>query len=136
MLRTSRTSTSSRQGNTGIVVEGLDSVVTEFSRKADRIRPQAATVVVKAAERAAERIRDRVPIDEGDLLDSITADQRATFEGSSVYADAGPDPAANAKAFVGPMIEHGTVKMGPRPFVAPAERETSPEFAAALKALT
>jgi len=131
-----RISQATRQGGSGIVVEGIDATVTHYTRKAALLRAQAGAVAVNAADRAAQRMRNRVPVDEGDLLDSITADRKPTFDGTAVYADAGPDPDANPKAFVGPLIEHGTVKMGPRPFVQPAGEETLPEFVAALKALT
>lgn len=120
---------------TVVTVEGLDALVNDITRDAVTIRPRAAHLVVEHAGQMAQKMRDRVPVREGNLLDSITADHHATSDGSGVYADAGPDPAANDEAFVGPMIEKGTVKMGPQPFMRPAGDEQLPLFVAALRKL-
>lgn len=131
----SRQSTRSAARGSGIVIEGDDLLVQQFTREAVTARPKAGAVVVLFAGKAAERMRSRVPIDEGDLLDSITADKTPTLSPMGAYADAGPDPSANPGAFKGHMIERGTVKMGPRPFVGPAGDETLPEFVEAMKRL-
>jgi hypothetical protein len=137
MLRTSRINSATRTGSRGgIVVEGLDAVVTQFARKAGQIPVGAGAAAVAAAQQAADVQRRLVPIDEGDLLDSITADDRPTITATSVYADAGPDASANPGAFKGPLHEHGTVKMAPNPFVAPSADEVMPTFEKALRALT
>jgi hypothetical protein len=137
MLRTSRTTSATRTGSGGgIVVEGLDAVVSQFARKAGQLPLGAGAAAVAAAKAAADVQRRLVPIDEGDLLDSITADERPTIDAGSVHADAGPDPAANPGAFKGPLIEHGTVKMSPQPFVGPSADEAMPTFERALRNLT
>lgn len=118
----------------GVVIEGLDLVVSEFTRKAATLQPAAGAAVVRFAGKAAERMRNRVPIDEGDLLNSVTADQTPTVGDGGVYADAGPDLAIKG-GFKGHMIENGTVKMGPQPFAGPAADETFPEFEDAIKHL-
>lgn len=118
-----------------LTADGLDGLVKDITRDAATIRPLAAVLVVEHAGQMAQKMRDRVPVKEGNLLDSITADQHATFDGSGVYADAGPDPAANDEAFVGPMIEKGTVKMGPQPFMRPAADLQIPLFVASLRKL-
>lgn len=101
-------------------IEGLDAVVRDFTRAADRIRPDAGVVVVEWADKAAQKMRDLVPIDEGDVLDSITSDPAPQIDGTGMYAEAGPDTEANAQAFVARFLEDGTSKMSPRPFVHPA----------------
>lgn len=121
--------------HSAITAEGLDVLVNDITRDAITIRPRAALLVVEQVGQMAQKMRDRVPVKEGNLLDSITADQHATFDGTGVYADAGPDPAANDEAFVGPMIEKGTVKMGPQPFMRPAADLQVPVFVAALRKL-
>lgn len=120
---------------TDMVAEGLDVVVRDITFRAATARPRAAAIVVHQAAQVAQKMRDRVPIAEGDLLDSITSDTHATFDGTAVYADAGPDPSANDKAFVGPMIEKGTVKMGPQPFARPAGDAQLPLFLAAMRGM-
>ena len=123
------------QGSGGFVVDGIDEVVRDFTFRAVAVQPAAAKVVVSSAEKLAQKMRDLVPVDEGDVLDSITSDSHATIDGSGVYADAGPDPAANKHAFIARFLEHGTVKMAPRPFIQPAADQTLESFGAAMKAI-
>lgn len=130
-----RSATRSAARRPGVVVEGVDAVVRDLTRRADVIAPAVAGVTVQFAERLAQRMRDLAPVLEGDVLDSITADDRVTKAGSSVYADAGPDPSANDQAFVARFLEHGTVKMAPQPFVGPAADAVLPEYERALRAL-
>jgi len=136
MATFSRTQQSSRQGTKGVVIEGLDAIVQDFTREADTIRNRAERTVVEYAEKAAQQMRDRVPVDEGDVLDSITSDNKASREGFGVYADAGPDPRANKAAFVSRFLEHGTVNMGAKPFVAPSADHVLPDFAKAIRDLS
>lgn len=111
-----------------IEIDGLDATVAAFALQAASVRPKSGAIVVKNASKAAQRMRDRVPVDEGDLLDSITSDSTPTLTVRGAYADAGPDRAANPGAFKAHLIERGTVKMGPRPYIEPAGDETIPEF--------
>jgi len=118
----------------GVVIEGLDLVVSDFTRKAVTLQPLASAAVVRFAGKAAQKMRDRVPIDEGDLLNSITADNTPSTDGQGVYADAGPELSIKG-GFKGHLIEHGTVKMGPQPFAGPAADDLFPEFEDAIKHL-
>lgn len=135
MARISQASHTGSKG--GVVIDGLDVVVRDLNRKALTIRPQAGAVCVAAAAQAAQRMRDKVPIGPPDLhvLDTITADSRPTFDGSVVYADAGPDPRMGPQAFVARFLEHGTVHMAPQPFVDPSADEQMPLFARAISQL-
>lgn len=114
----------------GVVVDGVDLIVSDFMREATEVRPRAERVVTKHADKAAQRMRNRVPIGPPTLhvLNSITSDQHATTDGFRVWADAGPDPTADEGAFVSRFLEHGTVNQAPQPFVGPAGDETLPEF--------
>lgn len=118
-----------------LVVDGVDATVRSFTLKAVEARVKADAVVVRTAGRAADLMRALVPVDEGDLLDSITADRQASMDGLFVYADAGPSREANRGAFKAPWIESGTVKMSPQPFVGPAADRVLPEFELAMRAL-
>lgn len=114
-----------------IVLEGVDGVVSMFGRKAETIRPKAGAVAVRHAAKAAQRMRDIVPIgpDPLHVIESITSDDRPTFNRTEVYADAGPDPRADEGAFVARFLESGTVKQAPTPFVGPTADRQFPEFA-------
>ncbi len=129
---------SGHQGGSGFVVDGVDAVQSMFTRKAATIRPQAGVVAVRHAAKAAQRMRDTVPIgpDPHHVLDSITEESRPTVDRTTVYADAGPDPRADEGAFVARFLEHGTVKQAPQPFVGPAADKTFPEFVKDLAKLT
>ena len=120
-----RTATSTGASG-GIVVDGLDAVVTEFTWRATTITPEAGKVTVDHAGKAAQLMRDKVPIDSGDTLDSITSDSAPTMSVGGVYADAGPEH------FVARFLENGTVKMSPRPFVGPAADQILGPFTDAL----
>lgn len=117
-----------------VIIEGLDQVVKSFTRETVTLMPRLAAATVKAAGRSAQRMRDRVPVDEGDLLDSISSDSKPHLDGARVYADAGPDLSQNPAAWRAHLIEHGTVKMAPQSFVAPAGDATLPEFVRDVKA--
>lgn len=136
MVTFSRTSQATRAGKSGLVVDGVDVVVQQFTREALSSSARASAVVVTYAEKAANRMRATVPVDQGDLLDSISADRQATIEDGSVFAEAGPDLDENPAAFVARFIENGTVKMSPRPFAGPAADGVLPDFERAMRALS
>lgn len=114
-----------------IEIEGLDVVTGMITRKAATIRPAAGAVAVRHAHEAAQRMRDIVPIgpEPYHVLNSITADDRPTFDRTTVYADAGPDPRADPGAYVARFLEGGTVQHPPQPFVGPTADRQFPEFA-------
>ena len=117
------------RASTGLVVEGVDALVRDFTRKATTVQPLAGKAVVESAEKAAQWMRDTVPVDEGDVLDSITSDRAPTPTPGGVYADAGPEH------FVARFLENGTVKMSPRPFVGPAADRAVGHLADAIEHL-
>lgn len=105
-----------------VTIDGLDEVVRHFTRAADEARPVGERNVVKAAAKAAQRMRDRVPIDSQHLLGTITEDEQATRDGRLIYAEAGPE------AWYGRFPEEGTATQSPQPYASPAFDETAPEF--------
>lgn len=113
----------------GTVVDGVDALVREFAHKATTIHPEAGATVVEIAGRAAQEMRDTVAVDEGDVHDSITADDTPTPTPAGVYAEAGPEH------FVARFLENGTVKMSPRPFVGPVADRMVTELGDALEQL-
>lgn len=117
-------------------VDGVDLVVKSFTREAATVALGAGAVVVEYAGKAADLMRSSVPVDEGNVLDSITADDRPSVDGTGVYAEAGPDLEANRQAFVAYWLEDGTAIMAPRPFVGPAADQVLPAFERAIAGLS
>lgn len=114
----------SHMGRSGIVVEGVDAVVKEFTFHAETVKPAAAALVLYHAEQTAETARQLVPVGQGKTRDSITADRHIESHsyGNEVAAEVGPT------WFVGRLLEYGTVHMSPRPFLGPATDTQIPEF--------
>lgn len=75
--------------------------------------------VTALAEQIAEGARDRVPVETGALRDAIHVvvkdDQVAVVAGDNV-------------AFYGHMVENGTVKAPPHPFLVPAFEAELPDL--------
>lgn len=69
--------------------------------------------VVEGAEEIAQGAKDRVPVAEGTLRDAIHVEVDEDESRVSIVA-------GNTEAFYGHIIEHGSVKTPPRPFLTPA----------------
>lgn len=82
----------------------------------DRLMQQAKAAAVTAAETAAQIARESVPVDTGELKNSISS--ASTAEGAVMRAAA---PHA-------PMVEYGTSKMPPQPFMLPAALAVREQF--------
>ena len=82
----------------------------------DRLMQQAKAAAVTAAETAAQIAWESVPVDTGELKNSISS--ASTAEGAVMQAAA---PHA-------PMVEYGTSKMPPQPFMLPAALAVREQF--------
>lgn len=81
--------------------------------------PFARDLVEELADRAAERARQIVPVESGDLRDSI--------EGDVVLDSRGFTGRVNAFDWKAHFVEFGTVRRRARPFIRPAvEAEVGP----------
>lgn len=120
----------------GIIVEGVDALVQSFVRDVATVTAGTSALVVEHAGKVGNRMRSTVPIDQGDVLDSISSDRTATVEGAGVFAEAGPDRDENPAAFVAPFLVNGTVKMAPRWDVQSIADEALTDFERAMKALS
>lgn len=112
-----------------ITTDDIGQLVATFERKEAGIDRQTALVVNKTAHDAERIAKTLVPVDTGFLKNSIHVEEGAVHSGHTYAADliAG----ANYAAFV----ENGTSRMAPQPFMAPAQRQVTPGFLAALAAI-
>ena len=113
---------------------------------------QLRPALVKSAEEVAANMRALVPVDEGDLRESITV--TGPGEETPAYAEGGGKRTASSnqalvtagapKVRHGHFMEFGTVKLAPRPFMRPAwrlaklrvERRIARAIAAAIRKAT
>lgn len=75
------------------------------------IRLVVEDAIEAGAETVAEEAKARVPVNTGRLRDAIHTDR----EPGGVYVVAGDD-----EAWYGHLVEHGTVRTPPRPFLVPS----------------
>ena len=88
------------------------------------LRPKASQIVRKTAADVEARAKSIVPVDTGNLKNSIQTEMESDLTavvGTNVeYA---------------PYVEYGTYKMAARPYLGPAAEAVRPGFEAAMKAL-
>lgn len=93
-----------------------------FERKlrlwAGRLEATGAEAALASARRGAEAVRESVPVDSGELKNSISA-QPCGLCCARVQAGAGHAAA----------VEYGTSRMRPRPYLLPMARNMAEEFA-------
>ncbi|OJW26900.1 MAG: hypothetical protein BGO49_21505 [Planctomycetales bacterium 71-10] len=113
-------------GAGGVVVTGVE----EIDRRMKTLVPRLQKKVIRQSMRKAMKIvaaatRARVPVDTGLLKASIkvraTKFKRRGRLGVEVRAGEGD---FKGDTFYGGMVEYGTKRMPPRPFMAPAYDET------------
>ena len=90
----------------------IDEFVAQMREAAIRMRDSAELLTRHNAQQAAERARQLVPVDSGELKSSISAEE------GSVTATA-PHAA---------MVEYGTSRMAARPYMLPAARAQAETF--------
>lgn len=87
---------------------GLDAAIAEYDH-------DGAKALDKAGDAAVEAARSKVPVDTGELRDSIRVIEKGHDDGP--YVDVGTDDP------VGIYQEFGTVNVPPQPFMRPALAE-------------
>ena len=78
------------------------------------------------AEIIEQGAKARVPVDQGDLRNAIHVEQDGPFRVRVVAGD--------SHAFYGHMVEHGTVRTPPRPFLVPATEAAKGQVLGLVKA--
>ena len=105
------------------------------------VRDAALVTVVKQAGAMADTMRRLVPVDEGDLRDSITVTgPRGTTPkysqpggSSTVPQNAAAITVGNSDVRYGHLVEYGTAKSPPQPFFWPAVRLHNKKASKAIK---
>ena len=82
---------------------------------AAELRPRVSAAVKDSAEQVAEAAKARVPVDTGRLRDAIHVERKGPAEYAVVAGD--------NQAWYGHLIEHGTTRQPPRPFLVPTLEE-------------
>lgn len=102
------------------MIKGMAELEKAFDRL-DISDVEEGEITFEMAEIIAERARDLVPVDTGELQDTIQAVQ----DGRSSQVQAGTSHAL--------PIEFGTSKMAAQPYMRPAYEETKQEVVKSLK---
>lgn len=109
-----------------VQVKGLQ----KLQKRADRLVKEVRVAAERAVSEEAEEVRDemsrRVPVDEGDLRDSIRAD----VDKRSLAAEVGP---RGRDRYYGYFVEFGTKNMSAQPFAGPAGELARRSFPDRLK---
>jgi HK97 gp10 family phage protein len=116
------TSTRLRQAfaGKGFVIEGLDVVVDDLTTASVTAGLRASRVVRSTAEAIAETMREMVPVQSGTLQRSIVATGPDDTPLSTAILEAEIGPSKRRGGWYGHLVERGTTRTSPRPFVEPA----------------
>ena len=127
LAKSTRFHRSDRTGN--VVIDGLDVVVDDLTKASLTAGLRASKVVVDTARAVEETMKQMAPVASGRLRDSIEAtDANGGSLGlGSLEAEIGPT------MFYGHIVERGSVKTSPRPFVEPAGDMHADAFQTALE---
>ncbi|NTS30670.1 HK97 gp10 family phage protein [Phyllobacterium sp. BT25] len=113
------------------MVDGVSAMTAELTKQIpDRVRRAAIDAMETGADELVAMMKTLVPVDQGDLRDSIGWTFGKPPKGSRMIAQTDPntsDPvitiyAGNDKAFYAAFQEFGTVKMQANPFFFPSWR--------------
>lgn len=91
------------------------------------LHPLVVTATTKATLDTASMARELTPVDTGYLRASITIETGS--DRTSVYGE------ATAGANYASYVEHGTSRMAPQPFMAPAHEKNSKKWLEAMRQL-
>lgn len=101
-------------------VSQLVALARDFEAAADRVASDSVRIVTEVAAVAESMAKSRVPVNTGRLRDSI----HTRMQGTSGIA--GVRAVVEAQEFYGWMVEAGTARQRPQPFMAPAAEHIAP----------
>lgn len=104
-----------------IKIEGAEDVLRAFDRFDKESRENLRSTVRKNANALRKAIKDRAPVDSGNLRDSIAA----RYDKDGLGAEVGPTRPKGSHAH---FLEFGTVKMPAQPFITPSAEEQREKY--------
>lgn len=90
----------------------MASLQSRLPQIAEALRPRVSAAVKAGAELVAQEARQRVPVQTGTLRDAIRAERTDAAQYTVIAGD--------KDAFYGHLVEFGTSRTAPRPFLTPA----------------
>lgn len=105
-------------------LSGASALIRQITAVESKIRAGAAEICARAADSAAQAAREIVPVETGALRGSIASHAQ------------GLSAAATAAAPHAAMVEYGTSRMAPRPYMYPAAQAVRGDFFEAMRALS
>ena len=102
---------------------GANALIRRITAAESQIAAGAAKICARTAESAAQAARENVPVETGALRASI------------VSAAQGLSAAVTASAPYAAMVEYGTSRMAPRPYMYPAAQAARGGFLDQMRAL-
>lgn len=109
-------------------VAKLNTVALEFEASGPKLAAKVDTIVRSTAHLIEANAKQIVPVDTGNLRNSIGTDITRHAEGQGY----GTEAEIGAAAAYAPYVELGTTRMAPRAFLGPSLDRYSPDFVAAL----
>lgn len=94
-------------------VDGDEALIRVFRGAARAVDTAMRAQVNKVADEVTRKAQSMVPRHTGALAQSIRAEQVGLLEAVT-------GPVKKAGGWYGHMIEHGTIRVGPRPYMGPA----------------
>lgn len=111
-------------------LEELNRIAVDLATAERKVGAQAAAVVRKSGQQLENLSKQFAPVDTGALRGSIGVDFTGDGRSGEMVATAGPT------AEYGPYVEYGTSRQAPAAYMGPALDRVTPEFVAALEAVT
>ncbi len=110
-------------------IKGLDRLKRKLKRLPERAEAEIRKAIAASAQEIVEMAKRLVPVDQGDLRDSIGWTWGLAPEGSKILGSAKGGAAltatifaGNDEAFYARWVEFGTTKMTAQPFFFPSYR--------------
>jgi HK97 gp10 family phage protein len=101
-----------------MTLEGMDALKRAITESPKELKRLSSDAVRQSTWAIADKMRRRVPVNEGTLLGAIEAKV-------PVQTGLTANVTINGDAFYWRFLEYGTVKMAARPFARPAAEEES-----------